>query len=118
MTTPSNISRRSFAGLSLAAVGAFALTACNSQAEEKSDDGAQTVRIGVVSENESHRALVKLAKEKHGIDVEIRNFTEYTQPNPALDNGDIDMNWFQHIAYLADYNQASGKDLTLSLIHI
>ena len=42
MTTPSNISRRSFAGLSLAAVGAFALTACNSQAEEKSDDGAQT----------------------------------------------------------------------------
>ena len=51
--------------------------------------------------------------EKHGIDVEIRNFTEYTQPNPALDNGDIDMNWFQHIAYLADYNQASGKDLTL-----
>ncbi|MBZ9934537.1 hypothetical protein LB570_31210, partial [Mesorhizobium sp. BR1-1-5] len=74
---------------------------------------AQTVRIGVVSENETHRALVKLAKEKHGIDVEIRNFTEYTQPNPALDNGDIDMNWFQHIAYLADYNQASGKDLTL-----
>ena len=113
MTTPSNISRRSFAGLSLAAVGAFALTACNSQAEKKGDDGAQTVRIGVVSENETHRALVKLAKEKHGIDVEIRNFTEYTQPNPALDNGDIDMNWFQHIAYLADYNQASGKDLTL-----
>ena len=113
MTTPSNISRRSFAGLSLAAVGALALTACNSQAEKKGDDGAQTVRIGVVSENESHRALVKLAKEKHGIDVEIRNFTEYTQPNPALDNGDIDMNWFQHIAYLADYNQASGKDLTL-----
>ena len=113
MTTPSNISRRSFAGLSLAAVGAFALTACNSQAEKKGDDGAQTVRIGVVSENETHRALVKLAKEKHGIDVEIRNFTEYTQPNPALDNGDIDMNWFQHIAYLADYNQASGKDLTM-----
>ena len=113
MTTPSNISRRSFAGLSLAAVGALALTACNSQAEKKGDDGAQTVRIGVVSENETHRALVKLAKEKHGIDVEIRNFTEYTQPNPALDNGDIDMNWFQHIAYLADYNQASGKDLTL-----
>ncbi|KFC49685.1 hypothetical protein GY12_25935, partial [Micrococcus luteus] len=36
---------------------------------------------------------------------------EYTQPNPALDNGDIDMNWFQHIAYLADYNQLA--DVTL-----
>ncbi|MDX2340963.1 MetQ/NlpA family ABC transporter substrate-binding protein [Micrococcus sp. M4NT] len=113
-----NITRRSFAGLSLAAVGALALTACNSQSENKGSSAsgsgdAKKVRIGVVSENETHRLLAKIAKEEHGIDVEIRNFTEYTQPNPALDNGDVDMNWFQHIAYLADYNQASGKDLTL-----
>jgi len=119
MSQPTNLSRRSFAGLSLAAVGAFALTACNSQAPDSGSagssgaDGAPKVRIGVVSENETHRLLAKLAKEEHGIEVEIRNFTEYTQPNPALDNGDVDMNWFQHIAYLADYNQASGKDLTL-----
>lgn len=114
MPQPQNLSRRSFAGLSLAAVGAFALTACNSQAQDSSASGdSQKVIVGVVSENETHRALAKLAKEKHGIDVEIRNFTEYTQPNPALDNGDIDMNWFQHIAYLADYNQSAGKDLTL-----
>ncbi|MDY6054633.1 MetQ/NlpA family ABC transporter substrate-binding protein [Micrococcus sp.] len=114
--TQQNLSRRSFAGLSLAAVGALGLTACNSQAQNNggtSADGTPRVRIGVVSEHETHRLLAKIAKEEHGIDVEIRNFTEYNQPNPALHNGDVDMNWFQHIAYLADYNQSSGDDLTM-----
>ena len=69
MSQPTNLSRRSFAGLSLAAVGAFALTACNSQAADSGSagssgaDGAPKVRIGVVSENETHRLLAKLAKE-------------------------------------------------------
>lgn len=114
MPQPQNLSRRSFAGLSLAAVSAFALTACNSQAQDSSASGeSKKVVIGIVGENETNRLLAKIAKEEHGIDVEIRNFTEYTQPNPALDNGDIQMNWFQHIAYLADYNEAAGKDLVM-----
>ena len=113
MSQSTNLSRRGFAGLSLAAVGALALTGCNSQAKDSgSAGGARRVRIGVVSQNETHRLLAKLARERHGIEVQLRNFTEFTQPNPALENGDVDMNWFQHLAYLADYNEASGKDLT------
>ena len=39
------------------------------------------------------------------------NFTDYNQPNPALANGDLDANWFQHIAFLAEHNVASGDNL-------
>ena len=34
------------------------------------------------------------------------------RPNPALTEGEIDLNQFQHIVYLAEYNSASGSDLT------
>jgi len=40
------------------------------------------------------------------------DFADYNQPNPALTNGDIDINQFQHLVYLADYNVSSGEDLT------
>ena len=111
-SSASALTRRSFGGLSLAAVGAFALTACNSQADD-GKGGGNTVRVGVVNENEVHRKLVEVAKQKHGIEVKLVAFTDYTQPNPALTNNDVDLNWFQHIAYLADYNEASGEDLTM-----
>ncbi|MGJ5591151.1 MetQ/NlpA family ABC transporter substrate-binding protein [Micrococcus lylae] len=108
------LSRRSFGALSLAAVGSLALSACNSQAQDDSANGGKgKIVIGIVGENETNKLFVELAKKELDLDVEIRNFTEYTQPNPALENGDIQMNWFQHIAYLADYNEASGSDLVM-----
>jgi len=67
--------------------------------------------IGVVGANESHREVERIAEEELGYEIELVEFTEYTQPNPALTSGDIDANWFQHIAYLADYNVSSGEDL-------
>lgn len=70
------------------------------------------VTIGVVDSSEEYwQTYVDAAKEE-GIDVELVNFTEYTQPNPAVTNGDIDLNVFQHIVYLADYNVANDEDLT------
>lgn len=72
----------------------------------------EKVTIGVVDSSEEYwQTYVDEAKDE-GIDVELVNFTEYTQPNPALTNGDIDLNVFQHIVYLADYNVANDQDLT------
>lgn len=39
------------------------------------------------------------------------NFSEYTLPNPALAEGEIDLNSFQHLLYLADHNNNTGDDL-------
>lgn len=55
---------------------------------------------------------VKPILAKEGIELEIISFTDYVQPNLALDNGDLDANFFQHIPYLDSFN----KDHNLNLV--
>lgn len=95
--------------LSLAAVPFLAFAAgCSGAAA----GDAETVRIGVVGASEPYWATYEEAAEAEGIDVEIIDFAEYPQPNPALTEGELDLNQFQHIVYLARYNVSSGEDLT------
>ncbi|MGH3691298.1 MAG: MetQ/NlpA family ABC transporter substrate-binding protein [Microbacterium sp.] len=102
----------------LAAVPLFvALAGCatgssdaGSGSEGSSDN--EVVKIGVVGKgDEQWPAFVDAAAEE-GITVELVDFGSYEQPNPALTEGEIDLNQFQHIVYLAEYNNASGSDLT------
>ncbi len=72
---------------------------------------AETVRIGTVGAGDPYWKTFTDAAAAEGIDVEIVDFTEYPQPNPALSAGEIDLNQFQHIIYLATYNEAAGDDL-------
>lgn len=46
-----------------------------------------------------------------GWTLDVVEFTDYIQPNVALDGGEIDANYFQHITYLENYNQENGTDL-------
>ena len=55
--------------------------------------------------------VAKTAKEKYGITVKTKTFTDYNQPNKALKNGDIDLNAFQHQAFLDEWNKANKGDL-------
>ena len=76
------------------------------------DGRGKAVRIGVVGASDPQwQPFVDAAKEE-GIDVEVVNFSEYTQLNPALSEGEIDLNQFQHLVYLAQYNEGAGDDLT------
>jgi D-methionine transport system substrate-binding protein len=77
------------------------------------DETAATdpVRIGVVGASDPYWATYEKAAESEGIDVEIVNFDDYNQPNPAVSEGELDLNQFQHIVFLADYNVARGDDL-------
>lgn len=102
---------------------ALALTACSADADDSGDttdstdeattDGEQTdpVVIGVVGASEDHWRIFAEKAEEAGIPVEIVDFTEYTLPNPALSEGELDLNQFQHILYLAQYNVEAGDDL-------
>lgn len=89
----------------------FGLAACGSSSDSASGD-SETVKIGIVGHDPVNDKLEEVAK-KEGIDIEYQEFTDYSQPNPALKSGDIDMNWFQHIAYLSDYNVNADDNLNI-----
>lgn len=53
------------------------------------------------------------------LEIEIVEFTDYVQPNLALDDGQLDANFFQHLPYLDDFNTERGTDLvSVAGIHI
>lgn len=104
----------------LAALGAAALigslAACASPSTDPAGTGdagtdGDTIRIGVVGAADPEWDLFVEAAAEQRINVEIVDFGEYTQPNPATSAGDIDMNQFQHILYLAQYNVEAGDNL-------
>ncbi|OLF19287.1 MetQ/NlpA family ABC transporter substrate-binding protein [Actinophytocola xanthii] len=75
-------------------------------------DDVETVRIGVVGASDPYWETYKQAAADEGITVEIVDFTDYAQPNPALAEGELDLNQFQHLVYLADYNVSNNQNLT------
>lgn len=88
---------------------AFGLAACGSNSSDSASED-KTVKIGVVGSDKVHEAFVAAAKDE-GITVEIVDFGDYNQPNPALKAGDIDLNWFQHLDYLSKYNVENDDNL-------
>jgi D-methionine transport system substrate-binding protein len=71
-----------------------------------------TVTIGVADEAESHwRVFSELAKKKLHVTVKLVNFSDYSRPNPALSQGQTDLNEFQHLQFLASYNVTNHDSL-------
>ena len=111
------MSKKFLRAAALAVPLALLLSACASGTTPGADDTsaapepAETVRIGTVGAGDPYWKTFTDAAAAEGIDVEIVDFTDYPQPNPALSAGEIDLNQFQHIIYLATYNVQSGDDL-------
>ena len=109
--------KHTIAGLLTTVAVAASLAACGGA--DGGDDAAAggggesegPVQIGVADQAQEYwRTFEELAAEE-GIEVELVNFTDYTQPNPILSQGDLDLNQFQHLLYLANYNVAADDDL-------
>lgn len=57
--------------------------------------------------------------KKEGLEVEVKVFDDYVQPNLALDQGDIDANFFQHLPYLENFCKERNLDLvSIGKVHI
>ncbi|MBD5429284.1 MetQ/NlpA family ABC transporter substrate-binding protein [Lactobacillus sp.] len=68
--------------------------------------------VGLTKQDETiWKSVAKTAKEKYGITIKLKNFTDYNQPNKALANGDIDLNSFQHYAFLSSWNKANNGSI-------
>ena len=62
-----------------------------------------------------HAEILEAARpqiEAAGYTLEIKEFTDYVIPNTALDDGDLDANFFQHLPYLEDFNAEKGTELS------
>ncbi len=68
-----------------------------------------------------HSEILAVAKEilaEKGITLEIKEFNDYVQPNKAVENGDIDANYFQHKPYMDQFNKDDGTHLvSVAAIH-
>jgi len=83
------------------------LSACSSAAA----DGDGPITIGVTDQSKEYwRTFESLASDA-GLDVELVNFTDYARPNPIVTEGGLDLNQFQHLLYLANYNVSADADL-------
>ncbi|MFU2090185.1 MetQ/NlpA family lipoprotein [Avibacterium avium] len=97
----------------------LALTACKDDKKTETvaaQPAAQKIKVGVMSgpEHQVAEIAAKVAKEKYGLDVEFVEFNEYSLPNPAVSNGDLDLNAMQHKPYLDKDSQEHGyKNLVI-----
>ena len=89
------------------------LEACGAKKDGASKDGVKTYVVGVASDQQKEiweKVSDSLKADKIKIDVKL--FSGYTEENPALADGSLDLNSFQHVAYLNNYNKENKKDLT------
>ena len=82
---------------------------------------SQPVRIVVGATPTPHAEILEVVAPllaAQGYELEIREFTDYVQPNLTLDAGDLDANYFQHQPYLDDFNQKNSTDIIpLTAVH-
>lgn len=91
-----------------------ALAACGGDSKDTDKETtSKDIIIGATAGPYSEmleKAIVPGLEEK-GYTVTIKEFSDYIQPNNALDNGDIDANLFQHSVYLENFNKENGTKL-------
>ncbi|MGV0379260.1 MULTISPECIES: MetQ/NlpA family ABC transporter substrate-binding protein [Corynebacterium] len=110
--------KRTLATVAAAALATTGLVACSNESDDTADTAAKdgdnvTVKIGTTeADQEAWRVFKDLAKD-NGITLDIVSFSDYSPVNEALAQGELDVNKFQHIKYLAEYNKASNNDLRI-----
>ncbi|HEK9106748.1 TPA: MetQ/NlpA family ABC transporter substrate-binding protein [Streptococcus equi subsp. zooepidemicus] len=95
-----------FVSLALASI---ALVACSGKQDDKN-----TLTIGVMTKTASDQARWDKIEEllkKDKITLKYKEFTDYSQPNKAVANGEVDVNSFQHYNFLDNWNKENKADL-------
>lgn len=98
-------------GLVLGGSGGFAAGRASSSSAA-SGKKLTTVKIGVTDADQDYWTVFKKLARERSIDLQTVNFSDYTQANPAVAQGQLDLNLFQHLVFLATYNQQSHQTLT------
>lgn len=88
------------------------LTACGSEEESGSDaSGTLTVAASPVPHAEILNFVKDNLAEEAGLDLEVKEVTDYVTPNTSTEDGSVDANYFQTQAYLDDFNKKNGTHI-------
>ena len=114
------LSRRLTAILSISLILILSITACT-PAQTQTESSTLKIKVGATPI--PHAEILAYIRDNlaaaAGLEIEIVEFTDYVQPNLALDDGQLDANFFQHLPYLEDFNAERGTDLvSVAEIHI
>lgn len=103
---------KNIVGVAVTALSVGVLAACGGSSTE-SDSSANTLRVAVMSLSDSDQARWDKIQENLGDEVklELTQFTDYSQPNKALAEDEVDINAFQHYNFLDNWNKENGENL-------
>ncbi|WP_419882716.1 MetQ/NlpA family ABC transporter substrate-binding protein [Peribacillus sp. B-H-3] len=87
------------------------LGACSSNSASK-DGGTRTIKIGINGDDNDLWSLVQKQVKDDGINLKIVSFSDYVQPNTALNDGSIDLNSFQTITYMNQFKKDHNLDIS------
>lgn len=108
---------RNTAKITTAVLAAGALTlglsACGSDKGSAAGDkdGPLIVAATPTPQGEILDYVKKNLAKKAGLDLDVREFTDYVTPNTAVEQGEVFANYFQHKPYLDDFNKKNGTDI-------
>ncbi|GLW46030.1 lipoprotein [Streptomyces sp. NBRC 14336] len=102
----------------------FGLTACGSSDGDSASSASDTSKPLVVAASPVPHAEIltfvkdNLAKDA-GLDLEVKEFTDYVTPNTATEDGSVGANYFQNQPYLDDFNKKNGTHIVPSVtVHL
>lgn len=114
--------KKSILSIVLTGVLAFGLIGCGANTKNSSSNvkDDKIIKIGVSPR--PHKEIVDVAiplLEKEGYKVEVTEFNDYVQPNTAVEEGSLDVNFFQHVPYLNEQIESRGLHLkSVAAIHL
>ena len=97
---------------SIAAVLAVSALFAFSCSKKNSSNNSNELKVGATPV--PHAEMLNLVKDdlaSQGINLTVVEFTDYVTPNDAVDSGDIDANFFQHLPYMESFNKEKGYKL-------
>ena len=89
---------------------AGALSACSKSAS--TDEDERIIKLGITGPETEEWTYLKEQLAEEGITLELVSFSDYTRPNLALSEGEIDINAFQHYAFFDQFKEEHNLDLT------
>lgn len=108
--------------LGLAACGGGTNTDTDTNADTSSDAdtngdataNGETITLTVGATPNPHAEILAQVKDDlaaEGIDLVVKEYSDYVVPNTAVEEGDLDANYFQHTPYMEKFNEENGTHL-------